>query len=82
MAKKDLWIPACGGTEPVFSVGGRRWQYCWNQATSQHRYLDVDADRIVSNPQFHPTHAPEFEYVDEMPATQQVRHVQSDLYYF
>lgn len=58
----DHWIPACGETEPIFTVNGRRWQYCWNPATGQHRYLDVSTDRIVDNAQFHPTHAPQFEF--------------------
>ena len=73
---KDLWIPACGGTEPVFTLNGRRWQYCWNPAANQHRYLDVDADRIVEDVRFHPSHAPEFEF------TESERRILGEVYYF
>lgn len=86
MAKKDHWIPACGGTETVFTVNGRRWQYCWNPAKDQHRYLDVDADRIIEDRHFHPAHAPEREFYEPPQAPASTAPIEdqclSEVYYF
>ena len=44
------WIPACGGTEvPFFSRTGRHLQYCWNQLTGEHAYLDLGSDLFLTN---------------------------------
>ena len=49
--KIDTWVPACGGREPVFTVDGQRYQYCYNPATGQHAYYWLDRDMILENGQ-------------------------------
>ena len=50
MARADRWVPACGGTETPFKTRtGRTLLYCWNAASGDHAYLDVDTDIILSN---------------------------------
>lgn len=58
-------IPACGGTEPVSVVNGRRWQYVYDPENGRHGYLDVDNDVVTWHRSFHPAFAPEFELQDE-----------------
>lgn len=49
-AEEGPWIPASGGTEPVFrSRSGRRLQYLYQPSTGRHAYYDVDNDVILSN---------------------------------
>jgi hypothetical protein len=44
------WIPACCGTEtPFVSRSGIRMLYCWNPATGQHAYLNLDTDIIMTD---------------------------------
>lgn len=62
---KDQLVPACGGTEPVSIINGRRWQYCYHPATGRHCYLDVDNDIPTWHRSFHPAYAPQFEGQDE-----------------
>ncbi len=46
----DRWVPACGGMEvPFASRGGYRLLYVWNPKTGAHAYLDVDADRVLTD---------------------------------
>ena len=45
----DVWVPACGGREPVFTVDGQRLQYCFNPATGQHAYYSLDRDMILEH---------------------------------
>lgn len=46
----DNWLPACNGTEtPFIARSGKRMMYCWNPATDQHAYLDLNCDMILSN---------------------------------
>lgn len=47
--KRDVWVPACGGTETVFTVRNKRFLYCFNPKRHQHRYLDVDSDMIMED---------------------------------
>jgi hypothetical protein len=47
--KLDAWVPACGGTEEVFTVHGKRFLYCYNPKQHKHAYLDVDSDMIMSD---------------------------------
>jgi len=61
----DVLIPACGGTEPVSVINGRRWQYCYHPASGRHCYLDVDNDRITWHRGFHPAWAPHLELEEE-----------------
>ena len=58
---QDAIIPACGGTEPVSVINGRRWQYCYHPASGRHCYLDVDNDVVTWHRSFHPAFAPELE---------------------
>lgn len=45
----DNWVPACGGTETVFtSRSGIRMLYCWNKTTGDHAYLNADTDIIMT----------------------------------
>ena len=45
-----VWVPACGGTEePFWTRMGRRLQYCWQPATGDHAYLDVQTDLILDD---------------------------------
>jgi hypothetical protein len=47
--KLDSWVPACGGTEEVYTVRGKRFLYCYNPKQHKHAYLDVDCDMIMSD---------------------------------
>lgn len=48
--RKNVWLPACGGTETVFKARtGKRMLYCYNPALHKHAYLDVDSDVIMSD---------------------------------
>jgi len=48
--RRDVWVPACGGTETPFTTRtGRRLLYCYNPAQWRHAYLDVDQDRILTD---------------------------------
>lgn len=58
-------VPACGGTEPISVINGRRWQYVYQPASGRHGYLDVDNDLITWHRSFHPAFAPQFEGLDE-----------------
>lgn len=47
--KLDRWVPACGGTETVFtSRSGIRMLYCWNPLRG-HAYLNVDTDMVMTD---------------------------------
>ncbi|RCW63981.1 hypothetical protein DET61_11622 [Marinobacter nauticus] len=54
-------VPACGGTEPISVIKGRRWQYVYQPSSGRHGYLDVDNDLITWHRSFHPAFAPQFE---------------------
>lgn len=41
------WVVACGGTEPVMTVKGRRIQYMWNRRTLEHAYYDLGRDLFL-----------------------------------
>jgi hypothetical protein len=44
-ARRDAWIPACGGSETPFTTKtGARVLYCFNPATGKHAYIDLGAD--------------------------------------
>ncbi|WP_166256117.1 hypothetical protein [Marinobacter salicampi] len=60
-------VPACGGTEPISVINGRRWQYVFEPSTGRHGYLDVDNDLITWHRLFHPAHCPELEMCSEPP---------------
>lgn len=60
-------LPACGGTEPVSVINGKRWQYVYEPSTGRHGYLDVDNDLITWNRSFHPATHPELELCVEPP---------------
>jgi hypothetical protein len=60
-------VPACGGTEPISVINGRRWQYEFQPSTGRHGYLDVDNDLITWHRSFHPAHSPELELCAEPP---------------
>jgi hypothetical protein len=48
--RNGSWIPASGGTEPVFTAGsGKRLQYMFQPSTGRHAYLDVDSDIILDD---------------------------------
>jgi hypothetical protein len=47
VGKLDVWVPANGGTEPVFFCNGRRYQYMFNPAKHRHAYYDVDWDLVL-----------------------------------
>lgn len=49
---RNQWLPACGGTEQVFTARGIRWLYCYNAYLGAHRYLNVDEDRLVEDDEF------------------------------
>jgi hypothetical protein len=66
-------VPACGGTEPISVINGRRWQYIYQPSTGQHGYLDVDNDLITWHRSFHPAHAPEFEGCAEPSIEERIR---------
>jgi len=45
----DTWVPACGGTETPFRArSGATLLYCFNPATRQHAYLNVNTDIILT----------------------------------
>ena len=46
---RDIWIPACGGTETPFETRGRKLLYCFNPAKGRHAYLDMGSDLILSD---------------------------------
>ena len=46
-ARKDLWVPACGGKERPFEVHGTRYLYVYNPALGHHAFLNLDTDRIM-----------------------------------
>jgi hypothetical protein len=49
-AKRDAWVPACGGTETPFRArSGATLLYCYNPATGRHAYLDCGSDLILSD---------------------------------
>lgn len=49
-SRKDIWIPASGGTEtPFISRSGRKLLYCWNPGQDKHAYLDMGTDTILSD---------------------------------
>jgi hypothetical protein len=50
--QRNRWVPACGGTEEVFTARGIRWLYCYNAYLGLHRYLNVDTDRIVEDDEY------------------------------
>ena len=58
-------VPACGGTEPISVINGRRWLYCFQPSSGKHCYLDVDNDLITWNRSFHPAFSPELEGTEE-----------------
>ena len=46
--KQDAWVPASGGLEaPTVARNGRRVLYCFNHATQEHGYIDMDKDMLV-----------------------------------
>jgi hypothetical protein len=48
------WVPACGGTETPFTTRtGRRLLYCWQPATGNHAYLDLNTDLILTDEEAH-----------------------------
>jgi hypothetical protein len=49
---KDLWVPACGGTETMFTVHGKRVLYVYNPKQHKHAYLDLDSDMIMSDDEY------------------------------
>jgi len=50
ISNANRWVPACGGTETPFkSRSGITLLYCWNPATNQHAYLNVDTDIILTD---------------------------------
>jgi len=49
-SRKDIWIPASGGTEtPFISRSGRKLLYCWNPGQDKHAYLDMGTDTILTD---------------------------------
>jgi len=48
------WVVACGGTEPVMTVKGRKVQYMWNKTTREHAYyyhgrdIFLEKDDLIS----------------------------------
>lgn len=49
-SRKDVWIPASGGTEtPFISRSGRKLLYCWNPGQDRHAYLDMGTDTILTD---------------------------------
>ena len=45
----DNWVVACGGTEPVMSIGARRVQLMWNRATNERSYYDHSRDIFLEH---------------------------------
>lgn len=46
--KKDVWIPANGGTETITTYrNGLRLLYCYNPKLEKHAYVNVDTDMII-----------------------------------
>lgn len=56
----DRLLPACGGTEPVFTVHGVRWQYVYQPSSGRHGYYCLDTDIVEWHRSFHPSFSPEF----------------------
>ena len=50
---ENNWIPACGGSEVPFNVGGRRLHYLWNRTTGEHAYYDLRNDIFLTNAEAH-----------------------------
>lgn len=49
-ARKDVWMPACGGTEQPFRArSGVRLLYCFNPREHRHAYLNVDTDMVLTD---------------------------------
>ena len=49
----DNWLPACNGTEtPYYTRSGRRVLYCWNPATGEHGYIDMNSDILMTQSEF------------------------------
>lgn len=63
-------IPACGGTEPVSVINGKRWQYIYEPSTGRHGYHDIDNDLITWHRSFHPATRPELELCVETPLSE------------
>ena len=48
--RKDVWVPACGGTETPFKTrSGKTLLYCFNPYLGKHAYLDCGSDMILSD---------------------------------
>ena len=44
------WLPACGGTEQPFTTRrGFRLLYCWQPATGNHAYINLDTDIVLTD---------------------------------
>ena len=43
------WIPACNGTEPIFTKADRRYQYLYNTVTDTHAYYCLDTDLFLDD---------------------------------
>jgi hypothetical protein len=41
------WVVACGGTEPVMTIKGRKIQYMWNKLSRKHAYYDIGRDTFL-----------------------------------
>jgi hypothetical protein len=50
--KRDMWVPACGGTETPFIVCGKKVLYCYNPRQNKHAYLDMSSDMIMSDEEY------------------------------
>jgi hypothetical protein len=46
LGELDAWVPACGGHEVPAVIGHVRVLYCWNAATGEHAYINLDTDLI------------------------------------
>lgn len=47
--KRDTWVVANQGKEPVFTHNGGRFQYVFNPKTGKHGYLDLGTDMVVKD---------------------------------
>ena len=43
------WIPACNGTEPIFTKEHYRYQYLYNTVTDTHAYYCLDTDLFLDD---------------------------------
>ena len=47
------WVVACGGTEPIMVVNGRRYQYMWNRKATcgrdSHAYYCFETDVFLTD---------------------------------